>query len=130
MGHLFVTGEDERLRQSHELEGKYGITERFEVIFEGVFEQSIGDDFEAEEIELGFEIVQPEGDGFALAFRTLYEFALRGGSVVFSVCSFRPPRRFCRFSAVRFCQIRRGLAERGRKRTLRRAASISSKCQL
>jgi hypothetical protein len=75
-------GEDERLRQSHELEGKYGLTERFEVILEGVFEQPIGEDFEAEEIELGgqYEIIQREGDGFGLAFRTLYEFALQGGS--------------------------------------------------
>ena len=31
-------GEDERLTQTHELEGKYGITQRFEVILEGVFE--------------------------------------------------------------------------------------------
>ena len=75
-------GEDERLRQTHELEGKYGITERLEVIVEGVFEHPIGEDFEAEEIELGsqYEIVQREGDGFGLAFRTLYEFALQSGS--------------------------------------------------
>ena len=75
-------GEDERLRQSHELEGKYGITERFEVILEGVFEQPIGEDFEAKEIELGgqYEIIQRQDDGFGLAFRTLYEFALLGGS--------------------------------------------------
>jgi hypothetical protein len=75
-------GEDERLWQSHELEGKYGITERFEVILEGVFEQPIDEDFEAEEVELGgqYEIIQREGDGFGLAFRTLYEFALQGGS--------------------------------------------------
>jgi hypothetical protein len=75
-------GEDERLTQTHELEGKYGITERFEVILEGVFEQPIGEDFEAEEIELGgqYEIVERHGDGFGLAFRTLYEFALLGGS--------------------------------------------------
>jgi hypothetical protein len=42
-------GEDERLTQTHELEGKYGITERFEVILEGVFEQPRGEDFEAED---------------------------------------------------------------------------------
>jgi len=75
-------GEDERLTQTHELEGKYGLTERFEVILEGMFEQPIGEDFEAEEIELGgqYEIVQRQGDGLGLAFRTLYEFALLGGS--------------------------------------------------
>ena len=72
-------GEDERLWQSHELEGKYGITERFEVILEGEFEQEIDKNFEAKAIELGgqYEIVQREGDGFGLAFRTLYEFALQ-----------------------------------------------------
>jgi hypothetical protein len=74
-------GEDERLTQTHELEGKYGFTERFEGILEGVFEQPRGEDFEAEEIELGgqYEIIQREGDGFGLAFRTLHEFALLGG---------------------------------------------------
>ena len=76
------SGEDERLQQTHELEGKYGITERFEMIVEGVFEQPIGEDFEAEEIELGgqYEIIQRGGDGFGLAFRTLYEFALQSAS--------------------------------------------------
>jgi hypothetical protein len=75
-------GEEERLTQTHELEGKYGVTERFEVILEGVFQQPIAEDFEAEEIELGgqYEIVERHGDGFGLAFRTLHEFALLGGS--------------------------------------------------
>ena len=74
-------GNDERLRQTHELEQKYGLTHRFEVIVEQVFEQPIGGDFEAEEIELGgqYEIIERDGDGFGLAFRTLYEFALLGG---------------------------------------------------
>ena len=75
-------GEDERLTQTHELEGKYGITERFQVILEGEFEQPRSEDFEAEALELGgqYEIIQREGDGVGLAFRTLYEFALLGGS--------------------------------------------------
>ena len=51
-------------------------------ILEGVFEQPRGKDFEAEEIELGgqYEIIQREGDGFGLAFRTLYALGLQGGS--------------------------------------------------
>jgi hypothetical protein len=75
-------GEDERLWQTHELEGKYGITERFEVILEGEFEHPIDGDFEAKAIELGgqYELVQREGDGLGLAFRTLYEFALQDHS--------------------------------------------------
>jgi len=44
-------GEDERLRQSHEIEGKYGITERFEGILEGELEQPIGEDLEGKAIE-------------------------------------------------------------------------------
>jgi hypothetical protein len=74
-------GEDERLRQTHELEQKYGLTNRFEIIVEEVFEQPIGEDFEAEEIELGgqYEIIERQGDGLGLAFRGLYEFALLGG---------------------------------------------------
>ena len=44
-------GEDERLRQSHEIEGKYGITECFEGILEGELEQPIGEDLEGKAIE-------------------------------------------------------------------------------
>jgi hypothetical protein len=71
-------GEDERLRQTHEIEGKYGITERFEAILEGELEQPIGEDLEGEAIELGgqYEIIERHGDGLGFAFRTLYEFAL------------------------------------------------------
>ena len=71
-------GEDERVRQTHELEGKYGITERFEVILEGELEQPIGEDLEGKSIELGgqYEIIERHGDGVGFAFRTLYEFAL------------------------------------------------------
>ncbi len=75
-------GEDERLRQSHELEEKYGLTDRFEVIVEQVFGQEIGEDFIAEEVELGgqYELVERHCDGLGLAFRTLYEFSLQGDS--------------------------------------------------
>jgi hypothetical protein len=71
-------GEDERLRQSHEIEGKYGITERFEGILEGELEQPIGEDLEGKAIELGgqYEIIERHDDGLGFAFRTLYEFAL------------------------------------------------------
>jgi len=71
-------GEDERLRQTHEVEGKYGITERFEGILEGELEQPIGEDLEGKAIELGgqYELIERHGDGLGFAFRTLYEFAL------------------------------------------------------
>ena len=75
-------GADERLTQTHEIEGKYGITERFEGILEGELEQPIGEHLEGKTIELGsqYEIIQREGNGFGLAFRTMYEFALQDHS--------------------------------------------------
>ena len=61
-------GEDERLRQAHEIEGKYGITERFEVILEGELEQPIGEDLGGKAIELGgqYEIIKRHGDGLGV----------------------------------------------------------------
>jgi hypothetical protein len=75
-------GEDERFMQTHELEGKYGITERFEGILEGELEQPIGENLEGKAIELGgqYEIFERHGDGMGFAFRTLYEFALSDDS--------------------------------------------------
>lgn len=72
-------GEGERLRQSHWVELKHGFTDRFELIAEGVFRQSIGESIEARFLELGpqYEILERHGDGLGLAFRTLYEFALQ-----------------------------------------------------
>jgi hypothetical protein len=75
-------GEEERLRQSHEVEFKYGFTDRFEGIVEGFFDQEISGNFEAKQFELGgqYEIIQRERNGFGLAFRTIYEFALQDHS--------------------------------------------------
>jgi hypothetical protein len=73
-------GGEERLRQSHEVEFKHGFTDRFEVIIEGFFRQEIGEEFEARQFEAGgqYEIIEREGDGFGLSFRTIYEVALQG----------------------------------------------------
>lgn len=78
----FGPGEDERRRQSHELELKHGITERWEFIVEGVLRQDIGEPIEATRFEIGaqYEIVERQGEGLGLAFRTLYEFALQDHS--------------------------------------------------
>jgi hypothetical protein len=75
-------GEDERRRQSHEVEMKYGFTDRWEGIVEGFFRQDIGEEIEAREFELGaqYEIVEREGDGLGVAFRGIYEFALQDHS--------------------------------------------------
>ena len=74
-------GEAERRRQSHELEVKYGFTDRLEGIFESTYRQNIGDDLKPHRIEVGaqYEFVERHGDGLGLAFRTLYEFALQSG---------------------------------------------------
>jgi hypothetical protein len=74
-------GQDERLRQSHEVEGKYGFTDRFEGILEGFFDQDIGGSLTARQLELGgqYELVQREGDGLGVAFRGIYEFGLGNG---------------------------------------------------
>ena len=68
-------GEDENLRQSHEVEFKHGFTDRWELIVEGFFEQPIGENLEAKEFEIGgqYELIEREGDGLGLAFRTIYE---------------------------------------------------------
>lgn len=69
-------GEDEDLRQSHEVEFKYGFTDRAQLIVEGFFEQPIGDNLQGTEFEIGsqYQLIKPEGeDGFAFAFRALYE---------------------------------------------------------
>jgi len=74
-------GEDERRRQSHELEAKYGFTDRFEGIVELTARQNIGESLKAHRFELGgqYEIIERHGDGWGLAFRSLYEWALQDG---------------------------------------------------
>jgi hypothetical protein len=75
-GAVYVSpGDDEDLRQSHEVEFKRGLTDRGQLIVEGFFEQPIGESLQFKEFEVGgqYELIKPEGDGFALAFRTLYE---------------------------------------------------------
>ena len=75
-------GEEERRRQSHEVELKYGFTDRWEGIVEGFFRQDIGESLKAKQFELGaqYEIVEREGDGLGVAFRSIYEFALQDRS--------------------------------------------------
>jgi hypothetical protein len=74
-------GDDERRRQSHELEAKYGFTDRFEGIAELTARENIGDSLKWHRFELGgqYELVERHGDGWGLAFRSLYEWALQDG---------------------------------------------------
>jgi hypothetical protein len=61
-------GEDERRRQSHEVEFKHGLTNRWELIVEGFFRQDINESLEAREFEIGaqYEIIERHGDGLGL----------------------------------------------------------------
>ena len=74
-------GEDEQRRQSHELEAKYGFTNRWEGIVETTFRQNIDDSLKGHRFEIGaqYEIIERQGNGLGLAFRSLYEFALQDG---------------------------------------------------
>ncbi len=73
--------EGEFLRQSHDFEFAYGITERW--LFSttlGTDEPLDGDyDVSSVEVELQYEIIQREGNGLGLAFTGGYGFATRGG---------------------------------------------------
>jgi hypothetical protein len=73
-------GEEERRRQSHEVEAKYGFTDRWEGIAEGVVRQGIGESLKPHRFELGANTRSSSAsDGLGLAFRSLYEFALQDG---------------------------------------------------
>jgi hypothetical protein len=73
--------EGEFLRQSHDFEFSYGITERW--LFSttlGTDEPLDGDyDVSSVEVEMQYEIIQREGNGLGLAFTGGYGFATRGG---------------------------------------------------
>ncbi len=73
--------EGEFLRQSHDFEFAYGITERW--LFSttlGTDEPLDGDyDVSSVEVELQYEIIQREGNGLGLAFTGGYGFATRSG---------------------------------------------------
>ena len=69
-------GEDEQFHQKHEIELERGLTDRWKLLVEGFFEQPVGGNLQATEFELGgqYEFIKPQGEnGFAAAFRTLYE---------------------------------------------------------
>jgi hypothetical protein len=77
-GAVYVSpGDDEDLRQSHEVEFKQGLTDRAQLIIEGFFEQPTGESLQATEFEIGgqYELIKPQGDGYAFAFRTIYDAA-------------------------------------------------------
>jgi hypothetical protein len=79
-------GEDEQFHQNHEIELERGLTDRWKLLVEGVLEQPVGGNLQATEFELGgqYEFIKPQGeDGFAAAFRTLYEWIRDGPDEIF-----------------------------------------------
>jgi hypothetical protein len=80
-GALEEEEEGEFLRQSHDLEFQYGITERWMFSTAISADEPLDEDFDMSsvEIEIQYEVIEREGDGFGLAFIGAYGFATRGG---------------------------------------------------
>jgi hypothetical protein len=75
-------GTVEKLDQGHELELFYGLTDRLAFLTIGLLQQKIGENLEADSYEVGgqYQLLKPEGEGFALAIRSLYQMSLQDGS--------------------------------------------------
>lgn len=73
--------EGEGVRQSHDFEFAYGITERFLFSVTLTADEPIDDDFDVSgvELETQYELIEREGDGIGLAFIGAYGFATRSG---------------------------------------------------
>jgi len=69
------------IRQSHELEGQYGLTDRWLVSITTGFEQSLGQDLELTSVEgeAQYEVIELKGDGLGFALRGGYSQATAGG---------------------------------------------------
>jgi hypothetical protein len=80
-GALEEEEEGEFVRQSHDLEFEYGLTNRWKVTAGVSADEPLEEDFDLSSVELGlqYELVEREGDGLGLAFLTEYGFATRGG---------------------------------------------------
>ena len=80
-GALEEEEEGEFLRQSHDFEFQYGITNRFMFSTTLGTDEPLDEDFDLSsvELELQYELVEREGNGFGLAFIGAYGFATRGG---------------------------------------------------
>ena len=74
--------EEAPLRQSHDLETEWGITDRWLVSATFTADQPLGENFEtsAVEFEVQYEIIEPQGKGLGLAFNVSYGIATRGGN--------------------------------------------------
>ena len=73
--------EGEGLRQSHEIEFQYGVTERILLSTTLIADEPVDSDFDLSGVELEgqYEIIEREGGAFGLAFIGAYGFATRSG---------------------------------------------------
>jgi hypothetical protein len=73
--------EGEFLRQSHDFEIEYGLTERFLISGTLSADEPLDGDFNLSgvELEAQYEFIEREGNGLGLAFQSGYTFATRGG---------------------------------------------------
>ena len=80
-GALDEEEEGEFLRQSHDLEVQYGITERWMISVGVSADEPLDQNFDLSsvEAELQYELVERKGSGLGLAFQAGYGFATRGG---------------------------------------------------
>ncbi|MGH6736714.1 MAG: hypothetical protein ACRECX_11635 [Methyloceanibacter sp.] len=80
-GALDEEEEGEFVRQSHDIELQYGITERWLISTALSADEPLDEDFDVSsvEIELQYELIEREGNGIGLAFIGAYGFATRGG---------------------------------------------------
>ena len=104
-------GDTEKLRQGHEVEAIYDFTDRWELVAKGLLLEPVGEPLEAKNYQLGlhYELVQRHGEGFALAFRTLYGFSAESGCLTISftvrwrgLCSARTRPRSTPSSSARW----------------------------
>jgi hypothetical protein len=73
--------EEGPLRQSHDFEFQYGLTNRWLFSTTLTADEPLDQDFNVSAVELGlqYEFMKRNGDGIALAVQSEYEFATRGG---------------------------------------------------
>jgi hypothetical protein len=73
--------EEGPLRQSHDLEFEYGLTNRWLFSTTISADEPVDQDFNLSSVELGlqYEFMKRRGDGIAMAIQTEYGFATRGG---------------------------------------------------
>lgn len=73
--------EEGPLRQSHDLEFEYGLTDRWLFSTTISADEPVDQDFNLSSVELGlqYEFMKRRGDGIAMAIQTEYGFATRGG---------------------------------------------------